>query len=102
MEANFAEIENKVRQETPVEFFESLPEELQYAAKYVADGGQDLKGLFAALAQVEQVREMNPADEYDQEMIVRQYLQATNFGNSDEIEEEITTWRDLGVLEKKS
>ena len=101
-QANISNLKQEVAAQTPQEFFQSLPEELQYAAKYVADGGQDLKGLFAALAQVEQVREMNPADEYDQEMIVRQYLQATNFGNSDEIEEEITTWRDLGVLEKKS
>jgi hypothetical protein len=38
-EANFQERENKIRQDTPREFFEALPQELQYAAKYVADGG---------------------------------------------------------------
>jgi hypothetical protein len=102
MEANFAEIENKVRQETPVEFFESLPEELQYAAKYVADGGQDLKGLFKVLAQAEEVRELDPSSERDQEQIVREYLRATNFGNAEEIEEEIDGWRDRGDLESKA
>ena len=102
MEANFAEIENKVRQETPVEFFESLPEELQYAAKYVADGGQDLKGLFKILAQAEEVRELDPSSERDQEYIVREYLRATNFGNAEEIEEEIDGWRDRGDLEAKA
>jgi hypothetical protein len=102
LEANFAEIENKVRQETPVEFFQSLPEELQYAAKYVADGGQDLKGLFKVLSQVEEVRELDPSSERDQEQIVREYLRATNFGNADEIEEEIDGWRDRGDLESKA
>ena len=102
LEANFEERENKIRENTPSEFFQSLPEELQVAAKYVADGGQDLKGLFAALAQVEQVRELNPELDSDQEQIVRSYLQATNFGDTDEIEEELTNWKDLGQLEKKA
>jgi hypothetical protein len=102
LEANFAEIENKVRQETPVEFFESLPQELQYAAKYVADGGQDLKGLFQVLAQAEEVRELDPANERGQEQIVREYLRATNFGTAEDIEEEIDGWRDRGDLEAKA
>jgi hypothetical protein len=53
LEANFNERESKVRQDTPREFFEALPEELQAAAKYVADGGEDLRGLFIILAEVE-------------------------------------------------
>ena len=101
-QANVSNLKQEVASNTPAEFFQSLPEELQYAAKYVADGGQDLKGLFQVLAQVEEVRQMNPSDENDQEGIVRQYLQATNFGSSDEIEEEVTTWKDLGTLEKKA
>ena len=72
-QANVSNMKQEVASNTPAEFFESLPEELQYAAKYVADGGQDLKGLFQALAQVEQVREMSPVDEYDQETIVKYY-----------------------------
>lgn len=102
LEANFQEREKRVRQETPQQFFESLPEELQYAAKYVADGGQDLKGLFQALAQVEEFREMNPQDPNDQEFIVRSYLRATGFGNDEEISEEISTWKDLGKLEQQA
>lgn len=102
LDANFAEIENKVRQETPAEFFESLPQELQYAAKYVADGGQDLKGLFQVLAQAEEVRDLDPTSERDQEQIIREYLRATSFGNSEEIEEEIDGWRDRGDLEAKA
>lgn len=101
-QANIDNLKQEVAAKTPQEFFESLPEELQYAAKYVADGGQDLKGLFQALAQVEQVRQLDPTKENDQEGIVRSYLQATGFGNEEEIDEELTTWKDLGVLEKKA
>jgi hypothetical protein len=100
--ANVDNMKQEVASQTPQQFFESLPEELQYAAKYVADGGQDLKGLFQALAQTEEVRSLNPVDDNDQEMIIRSYLQATQFGSPEEIQEEIETWKDLGVLEKKA
>lgn len=101
-EANISNMKNEVASKTPQEFFENLPEELQYAAKYVADGGQDLKGLFSVLSRVEEMRELDPSQESDQEAIVRSYLQATNFGDPEEIEEELTNWKDLGQLEKKA
>ena len=97
-EANFQEREDKVRNNVPKEFFNSLPEELQYAAKYVADGGQDLKGLFRTLAHVEEMRQLDPSDEYDQAEIARQYLYATNFGTAEEIESEIQDWQDMDKL----
>jgi hypothetical protein len=101
-EANFQEREATIRKNTPKEFFESLPSELQVAAKYVADGGQDLKGLFRTLSHVEEVMELNPEDENHQAEIARQYLTATNFGTSEEIEEEIETWADTERLSKKA
>lgn len=101
-EANFQERENKIRQDTPREFFQALPEELQIAAKYVADGGQDLKGLFRTLAYVEEMRDLDPADKNDQAEIARQYLYATQFGSPEEIEAEIEDWADMGRLEQKA
>jgi len=101
-EANFNEREKKIREDTPKEFFNSLPEELQYAAKYVADGGQDLKGLFRTLSYVEEIRELDANDENDQAEIARQYLYATGFGTSDEIEEEINDWSELDKLAQKA
>lgn len=101
-EANFAEREDEIRRNTPREFFEALPEELQIAAKYVADGGQDLKGLFKTLAHVEEMRQLDPTDEYDQAEIARQYLYATGFGTPEEIEAEIQDWKDLNRLEQKA
>lgn len=102
LQANFQERESKVREETPQQFFESLPEELQYAAKYVADGGRDLKGLFRALAETEEIRELSIDNESDQQEIIRQYLMSTGFGNAEEISEEIETWKDLGKLEQQA
>ena len=101
-EANFQEREDKIKKNVPKEFFNSLPEELQIAAKYVADGGQDLKGLFRTLAQVEEMIQLDPSNEYDQAEIARQYLYATNFGTAEEIESEVQDWNDLGKLEQKA
>ena len=102
IQANMDERANKVRRETPKQFFNSLPQELQVAAKYVADGGTDLKGLFGALAQVEQVKELSTSTESGQEHIVREYLTATGYGTPQDIQEEIDIWKDLGKLEKQA
>ena len=102
LDANWESKERELLERTPQEFFEALPEELQYAARYALEGGQDMKSLFAALARVEQVRELDPEDEDGQIIIARNYLQATNFGTSDEIEEEIANWKESNRLEKKA
>lgn len=102
IEANLEEKANQVRRETPKQFFSSLPEELQIAARYVADGGTDLKGLFATLGQVEETKELNIKSERDQEIIIKEYLNATGYGTSEEIEEEIEIWKDLGKLEQQA
>lgn len=102
--ANVDNLKQEVAAKTPKEFFEALPEELQYAAEYVAKGGQDLKGLFRALAHVEEVRDLDVRQPEHQEMIVRQYLQATGFGNNDQelIEDQIQEWAENGNLQKKA
>jgi hypothetical protein len=102
LDANFAEKERILKEKTPVEFFESLPKEMQYAAKYIADGGTDLKGLFNALGRVEEVKALDITNEVDQERIIRTYLTATKFGDEKEINEEIQSWKDLGKLEAKA
>ena len=102
--ANVDNLKQEVAAKTPKEFFESLPNELQYAAEYVAKGGQDLKGLFRALAHVEEVRDLDVREPEHQEMIVRQYLQATGFGNNDQelIDDQIQEWAENGNLSKKA
>lgn len=102
IEANLEEKANQVRRETPKQFFASLPEELQIAARYVADGGTDLKGLFSTLGQVEETKDLDIKSERDQEIIIKEYLNATGYGTSEEIDEEIEIWKDLGKLEQQA
>lgn len=102
IEANLEERANQVRSETPKQFFESLPTELQVAARYVADGGKDLRGLFRTLANVEESRSLDVKKERDQVKIITEYLKATGFGTTEEIQEEIEVWADLGTLEKQA
>jgi hypothetical protein len=101
-EANTQEKASKLKEDVSAEFFDSLPEELQVAAHYVANGGNDLKSLFRSLAAVEEIRELDVDDENGQEQIVRSYLHATNFGTADEIEEEIEGWKDRDELGNKA
>ena len=51
---------------------------------------------------VEETRDLDVSDEYDQELIVREYLQATGFGTIEYIQEEIDTWKDLGKLQQQA
>tara|TARA_R110002153_G_scaffold69932_2_gene184360 strand:- start:332 stop:1612 length:1281 start_codon:yes stop_codon:yes gene_type:complete len=102
IEANLEEKARQIRNETPKQFFQSLPEELQIAARYVAEGGQDMKGLFQTLAQTEETRSLNVKSERDQEKIILDYLTATGYGTSEEISEEIEMWKDLGKLEQQA
>jgi len=102
IEANFADKESKIRKQVPIEFYDSLPDELKVAAKYVADGGTDMKGLFQALGQANEVLSMDATDPANHEQIVRQFLTTTGFGTVEEIDEEITGLRDRDELEKKA
>jgi len=81
------------------EFFESLPAEIQYAAKYVADGGNDLKGLFKALAATEEIKSLDVKNVKDRESIIREYYRAIEWGNEDEVEEEVERVKELGESE---
>jgi len=102
IEANLEERARQVRSETPKQFFDSLPKELQVAARYVAEGGQDLKGLFQTLAQTEETKSLDIKRERDQERIIVDYLSATGYGTEQEIAEEIEIWKDLGKLEQQA
>lgn len=102
IQENIKNKEEEYRKNTPKEFFEALPTELQYAAKYVAEGGTDLKSLFKSLSDVEETKNLDISTEKGAENAIREYLRATNFGDDEDIQEEIDTWKDLGVLEKKA
>jgi len=99
IEENFKFKDKKAKEEAPGEFFNLLPNELKIAAKYAADGGKDFKGLFRHLAAKEEINDLSVTNEDDHENIVRAYLHATKFGDSEFIESEIEKWRDRDELE---
>lgn len=101
-ESNEKEKQKKLREEISGEFYENLPEELQVAAHYVANGGTDLKAIFKSLAAVEEIKQLDPKDPENQEQIIRGFLHATNFGTPEEIEEEIEGYKDHNELEAKA
>ena len=94
IQANLEEKANQVRRETPKQFFQSLPQELQIAAKYVADGGKDLKGLFTTLGQVEETKTIDTKSVIGQERVIKEYLSATGYGTAEDIQEEIEIWKE--------
>jgi hypothetical protein len=102
LEANFTEREDRLLEEVPATFYQSLPNELKRAYEYVANGGTDLKNMFRALAAAEEVKELDPKSAEGQESIVRSYFQATQYGTPEEIEEEIDALRDRGDLQTKA
>lgn len=102
LDSNWKAKEDELRAQTPKEFFESLPEELQYAAAYVAEGGQDLKSLFKALSYVEETKALDPEKEADQVSIVRSYLMAKGFGTEETIAEQIEEWKESEKIGKKA
>jgi hypothetical protein len=102
IEENIKHLRSSLYEEVADEFVESLPEEMKVAAEYISKGGRDLKSLFRVLSQAEEAKELDPTNETHQELIVRNYLQATKFGNDQEIQEEIDSWKDHNELEAKA
>lgn len=102
IKSNFEEKEKELTEKTQKEFFEALPKELQMATKYVLDGGNDLQGMFRALAQTEQVKKLDATVPEHHEHIVRAYLYAKNFGTQEQIEEQIEEWSEMNMLGKKA
>lgn len=98
LKTNIATREEAAKQVGPMEWMGKLPAKLQDAVNYSLKGGADLEGMFTILGQVVKVNKLDPEVEADQEHIVRNYLQAKEFGTDAEIEEEITSLKDLGKL----
>jgi hypothetical protein len=102
VEANMAQYQEKAGNQVAEQFFQSLPQEMQQAYEYMASGGQDMKGMFSALSASTEMRDLDITKEAGQKYAIRAYLQATNYGTPDEIEDEIYSYEDRGDLEKKA
>lgn len=103
LDENVKLIADQKDEEAPKKLFEALPYELQAANDYWLKGGRDLKSIFNALGRVEEVRELDPSEEHDQEKIVEEYLRSANSDWSpEEVKEQIDEWKDLGQIAKKA
>ena len=100
--ANFERQSQKMSSELSNEFMESLPPEMRQAYHYISNGGTDMKGMFQALASTQEIHDLDITQESGQKSAVRNYLEATQWGTADEIEEEINSLEDNGNLEKKA
>lgn len=102
IELNMEAREEKVKEEIPVAFFDSLPEEFQVAYNYFAQGGQDVQHILKVVTQKVELGNLDPKTEDGQEKIIRNYLSYTKYGTPDEIEEEVSSIKDRQELEKKA
>ena len=100
IEANISSHVGVAAENAPVQIFSQLPEEVQAVIHYALNGGHDMKSLFSQLAKTQETFDLNINDEGDQETIARQYLNATDFGTLEEIEDEINELKDRGTLSK--
>lgn len=100
IEANISSHVGVAAENAPVEIFSQLPEEVQAVIHYALNGGHDMKSLFGQLAKTQETFDLSVENEEDQETIARQYLNATDFGTLEEIEDEINELKDRGTLAK--
>jgi hypothetical protein len=102
LEANSSLEKTQLKETVEKEFLENLPREMQYALRYIAEGGTDMQTLFASLAQAQQLTNLDVSNAEHHSEIARQYLHATNYGTPEEIEQEISDWEKAGVLNRKA
>jgi len=95
-------VKDLIEGEVTEQFYNSLPPLMQQAYGYIHEGGTDLQGMFNALGQSSEIQNADISTEDGQKYTVRAFLQATNFGSPDEIEDEINTLEDRGDLEKRA
>lgn len=101
-EMNIQQMQEKLAEDLPAQFFSNMPVEMQQAYEYLANGGTDIKGMFQALAASTEVQQLDTSKESGQKAIIRSYLQATRWGTPEEIEDEIYSLEDKGELKKKA
>ena len=95
--------EESLKQAVPKQFYNSLPGDFKAAYDYIANGGQDLKGLYRALSEVREIKELDPSKEEDQAEIVQEYLKNANPDwSKEEVKEQVEEWKEGALLAKKA
>ncbi len=86
------------------ELYEKMPQSVQQVMVYATNGAspEDMKNLYKTLSVSEEQSKIDINDVNGQKQIIRKYLTATNWGDENEIEEEIASLSDKNELEKKA
>lgn len=101
LDKNIEKKKNIGYEEAPKQLRDALPPKLQYAIDYLAQGGSDLEDLLGTVLKSVQIEKLDPENEEHMPEIARQYLQSTNFGNSQMINEQVQEWTENGKLAAK-
>lgn len=102
LKGNQDRIRKELEEKIPQEFFDSLPEDMQSAAAYVANGGKDLKKIFKQLSDKVEIAGVDIKTVNGQEDVVKKWLASTGLDET-EVQEELNSLKDMpGALEKKA
>jgi len=102
LENNYQARETNIKDTYKQEVYNALPGHLKNAVKALITDGIDPREVYGALARVEQTTALDPTKEADQLAIAYNYLQTTQFGTLQEIEEQISEWEEQGKIEQKA
>lgn len=102
LKGNQDRLRKELEEKVPQEFFDSLPEDMQSAAAYVANGGKDLKKIFKQLSDKVEIETTDIKTVTGQEDTVKKWLSSTGL-TEEEVQEELNSLKDMpGALEKKA
>ena len=102
VESNYKNREDNLKDTYKQEVYDALPGHLKTAVKALISRDVNPREVYAALGRVEQTTALDPTQEADQLAIAHNYLQTTQFGTIQEIEEQLTEWKEQGKLEQKA
>lgn len=93
----------KQKEEEFLGFIGERSELVQRIIKYDYDSkGKDLDSYLRTLVEETNIKSLDPANEYDQEKIIRQWYRTKEGFNNSEVEEKISELKDAGLLEKEA
>lgn len=98
LEHNF----EKKLDEQLVDFVQSRSSLTQRILQYdVSSKGKDVESFLKTLVEEQNIRSLNPENEYDQEKILKEFYKNSGFNNQ-EIEERISDFKENNLLEKEA
>lgn len=92
----------EIQQSEASSFYESLPPEFRAMYEYAANGGNDWSTWAQNMQGYTNIQQLDPTNDDHQSIIARNYLEATNFGTPQMIQEQIQEWANDGKIGNKA